>query len=503
MKKIIVTILFALVVFPAVACSGVVSLEQYSKTLLEIKRQELMQLQRGEKNVGSYAIFGTNPPPFLLSGDDFVDQLLSTKSRITIIKMEIASLESVVSQIGGSTSTSMDDALPPVADSHVYAYSYRGWNTANWGRYEVLGAGWNPTGGEKRTYLKFDVSGIEKASFKKATLKLYHYHSAGSDRVKLGVYTVRSPWNEGNGTYKPSNVAAPEEICWINQPQFDPYPVASFNPGMQTSDFVEVDITSLVGSWVNGMENHGLVIKAVAGYATGSESMYGFLAREHVNIEGRPQLIINDGVQQPIVATPQSTISPSSPTHTVTAANNVSGAWSVSQSNGYTGKLILHQNSGGQLTGNITWHTNLQGTIAGFVSGKSVGFTVQYSWGKGSYKGTLSADKTQIVNGSTTSSTGEHATWSAKIIEDATSNTSDSRYEHDIDRPGADLRSFTLEVAAPSACERACLEDSRCRAWTYVRPHTIQGPNPRCWLKHSVPGPRKSSCCISGVIGGR
>lgn len=216
--------------------------------------------------------------------------------------------------------TSADGALSPIADSHVYAYSYRGWNQANWGKYEILGAGWNPTGGEKRTYLKFDVSDIDKASFKKATLKLHHYHSAGSDRVELGIYTIRSPWNEGNGTYKPSNVAAPGEISWVNQPQLDPYPVTMFNPGMLTNDVVEVDITALVGSWVNGMENHGLVIKTVDSYLNGSESMYGFYAREHEHSDKWPQLIINGGL---LGASPGMNQTPLPPAYAPPVSNSI------------------------------------------------------------------------------------------------------------------------------------------------------------------------------------
>ncbi|MGA7933804.1 MAG: hypothetical protein WCA35_09675, partial [Kovacikia sp.] len=30
-------------------------------------------------------------------------------------------------------------------------------------------------------------------------------------------------------------------------------------------------------------------------------------------------------------------------------------------------------------------------------------------------------------------------------------------------------------------------------------PNTIQGPNPRCWLKHTVPSQRVNSCCVSGT----
>lgn len=193
------------------------------------------------------------------------------------------------------SSTAASGRLSPIADSHVYAYSYRNWNKASWGKYKVLSAGWNPIGGEKRAYLKFDVSGIDKSSFEKATLRLYHYHSAGSDRAELGVFTVRNPWNEGSGDQKPQKLAGPNEICWENQPFSDQYPVAYFNPGMQTGDFVEVDITPLVKSWLEGMPNHGLAIKAGENYVSGSESMYGFHAREHEDIETRPQLIINGG----------------------------------------------------------------------------------------------------------------------------------------------------------------------------------------------------------------
>ncbi len=199
------------------------------------------------------------------------------------------------SDIPTSSSTSIGNQRNPIADSHVYAYSYANWNRANWGKYEVLGAGWNPIGGEKRAYLKFDVSGIDKSSIKKAVLKLYHYHNAGSQSAKLGVYTVRSQWIEGNGTYKPSNIASSEEICWNNQPSIDPYPVAYFSPGHGTNKFVEVDITTLVKSWLNGMPNYGLAIKADENYVSGPESMYGFYAREYKDVSKRPQLIINGG----------------------------------------------------------------------------------------------------------------------------------------------------------------------------------------------------------------
>lgn len=68
-----------------------------------------------------------------------------------------------------------------------------------------------------------------------------------------------------------------------------------------------------------------------------------------------------------------------------------------------------------------------------------------------------------------------------------------------VDRPGGDYRSFELGRADPNVCRSTCRAESRCTAWTYVKPN-IQGPNARCWLKHVVPTPITASCCHSGVI---
>ena len=73
--------------------------------------------------------------------------------------------------------------------------------------------------------------------------------------------------------------------------------------------------------------------------------------------------------------------------------------------------------------------------------------------------------------------------------------------EFDIDRPGQDFRNFDLSSADPAACEYECRQDPNCRSWTYVKPNTIQGPNPRCWLKTGIPNPVSDTCCVSGVAG--
>jgi hypothetical protein len=72
-------------------------------------------------------------------------------------------------------------------------------------------------------------------------------------------------------------------------------------------------------------------------------------------------------------------------------------------------------------------------------------------------------------------------------------------WEDNTDRPGMDYKNFNLTASDPALCENACKGDATCKAWTYVKPNTIQGPQARCWLKNSVPAAKANQCCISGV----
>jgi hypothetical protein len=72
--------------------------------------------------------------------------------------------------------------------------------------------------------------------------------------------------------------------------------------------------------------------------------------------------------------------------------------------------------------------------------------------------------------------------------------------EFGIDRAGGDYRSFEIPAHADGQqCADACTGESRCRAWTYVRPGYL-GPAARCVLKSRITPPRRKPCCISGVI---
>ena len=63
------------------------------------------------------------------------------------------------------------------------------------------------------------------------------------------------------------------------------------------------------------------------------------------------------------------------------------------------------------------------------------------------------------------------------------------------DLPGSDYANFSASSA--SVCRNTCGGDSRCQAWTWVKPG-VQGPTGRCWLKHRLPALVKNNCCNSG-----
>jgi hypothetical protein len=208
---------------------------------------------------------------------------------------------SLFSRDGGRPEDGMDSEdtlrLGPVADAYVYAYSYRNWNQSNRGAYVGLTSGWHPTGGESRTYIRFDLSGIHPGRFGKATLRLYHSNTGGDNYLSLGVHQVTGNWGEGAGTYQPGEIertAAAGEISWVRQPSFDPNPVTQFNPGTGRGKMIEVDITPLVEAWHSGAPNNGLVLKPSGSLSENTpESVYHFCSREFDDVEYRPVLILS------------------------------------------------------------------------------------------------------------------------------------------------------------------------------------------------------------------
>ena len=75
-----------------------------------------------------------------------------------------------------------------------------------------------------------------------------------------------------------------------------------------------------------------------------------------------------------------------------------------------------------------------------------------------------------------------------------------AEYEMNTDRPGMDYSCYDLPVndmTAGTSCKSDCDSDSKCIAWTYVKPNTTKP----CTLlqENSLTGKKSDSCCISGV----
>ncbi len=93
--------------------------------------------------------------------------------------------------------------------------------------------------------------------------------------------------------------------------------------------------------------------------------------------------------------------------------------------------------------------------------------------------------------------------WANSIYEVVSYTGKRSGYSRGIevntDRFGSDYRNFNLPYPDYRLCRDACMKNKKCKAWTYVKPYTLQGPQARCWLKNSVPKAVHNPACVSGV----
>lgn len=72
--------------------------------------------------------------------------------------------------------------------------------------------------------------------------------------------------------------------------------------------------------------------------------------------------------------------------------------------------------------------------------------------------------------------------------------------EFSIDRHGGDYKSMDVNAdATGEVCAKLCQEDSKCRAFTYLRPG-YGGASARCFLKDRITKPKRKPCCVSGVV---
>ncbi len=122
-----------------------------------------------------------------------------------------------------------------------------------------------------RILLWFDVSGIDPiAEIKSANLKLYFQGPTSS--LTIAAYRVTKGWVEGTGRM---SQAGDDGVCWNTS---DGNPLHVWSPGgdrdvkeyaitdvTTSGQWYSWDITELVQEWVDGTENHGVMLVGKAG----------------------------------------------------------------------------------------------------------------------------------------------------------------------------------------------------------------------------------------------
>ena len=93
----------------------------------------------------------------------------------------------------------------------------------------------------------------------------------------------------------------------------------------------------------------------------------------------------------------------------------------------------------------------------------------------------------------------QYGYYNYRTCRDASKPQLETTWEEGYNRMGSDYKNYAGEAGAKS-CQQDCINDPTCKAWTYVKPNTIQGPKGRCWLKHSQPRRTPNRDCISGIV---
>ena len=212
---------------------------------------------------------------------------LNVRQKLTVITIFLAFCLAASLTAGPARAAQI---LQAVADGHVYAYSYRNWDQANLGGYGQLEVGWHPQGGEKRTFIRFELPQMPQVE--KALLRLYISGFYQKAPPKLSVYMVATPWKEGRGTYHSGQVekiAAHGELSWRLQPRMTGNGL-SVRPPQKVNTWLTVDITSFVNAWLRGRPNYGLAI--LSNGPRHEQSGLVFHSREYQEHGKRPQLVL-------------------------------------------------------------------------------------------------------------------------------------------------------------------------------------------------------------------
>jgi len=118
----------------------------------------------------------------------------------------------------------------------------------------------------KASIIRFDLSSIPAgATIKSATLSLYTVARTNVGATTIGSFQLYRPWSEATATWRQAMTGVPWETAGANGPTYrasTPSSTATLN---SVGTCVNLDITSIVQSWINGSTNAGVALKYTSG----------------------------------------------------------------------------------------------------------------------------------------------------------------------------------------------------------------------------------------------
>jgi len=134
------------------------------------------------------------------------------------------------------------------------------------------------SGANRRGLVRFDVSSIPPGSTV-TQAKLYLYEKDQKLDQITYLYRLISPWSEDSVTWNDPWITAGGDFDSSRA-------YASFLPN-QTSCMLEIDLTTLVQEWVDGVPNYGFML-----YSTGPNHILRYSSKENTALEEHPKLDI-------------------------------------------------------------------------------------------------------------------------------------------------------------------------------------------------------------------
>ena len=246
----------------------------------------------------------------------------------------------------------MAQEAPPSADSFVLSTSPK----ANFGGWPQLAVTPGST-----TFIQFNLSSLPaNANVSKATLRLYvdAITSAGT----VDVYEVNTPWTEGALNF--TNAPTPG----ISATGSKPTAISSAN----VSQFVLIDITTLVQDWLNGtVANNGIALKL-----TSSAGGISFDSKESPLTSHEPELEVT--LADPGPQGPQGQQGPAGP-------QGAQGPQGPAGPQGVSGNLVpgspLYIQNGSATQAGASFNVDGSGTVGGTLTGQTVNSTNGYQIG--------------------------------------------------------------------------------------------------------------------------